>query len=495
MTWTIERSGPDCSEKSTTSAAENVPAQERLSLSITKLPNITHLVSPECREALQATSVPETFTWRTFGGDQVETEIRDQDGCGGCWAFAVAGILGDRVALQNGIQAPYPSTTWLLSAHNNITPSTPGCQGGSVIGFAIWLGDAQARVKLEKCWPFSIVKEHAAQAPDNLGIGEMKDCCANCCNIEYPLARAGFSIHPAYVSPRLYTKFFGVDILPLKTPGVYTEEEIELIIKDVQVNILTTGPVATVILANDNFADYWEGPAKDGSLYINKPSPIMTGYGHSMVIVGWGKQDGVRYWEVRNSWGETGGWNRGYAKIPFSTLETKAAWTGVDIPIYMNGVYNCGAVSFRPNPIPEEELNYYLQTGVLKKSESSINLLELSRSLITGFDKLQETCANYMDFKVGEKAQALEWQLQTDSIEKFELRDQVKKLKTIPVNLLYMPVTPRVGAIAPQREPTIVEHFKPEKHSPFSATVFIAVILGTLALILAILLTKFLAST
>lgn len=399
-------------------------SEEHISLSLTKLPELKQLKSPECLEALLNTKVPDEFTWRTFGGDQVEKGgSRDQGLCGGCWAFAIAGTMGDRCALEFGLQAPYPSTEWILDTQTKLNNGISGCMGGSVIQFAIWLGDSQEKVAFEKCWPFKDTPKEGV---------DINKCCHNTCDPEDPFTESGISIEPASVGNRVYTKFFGVDVLSPRTPGKLTRQEFDTIIKDIQINILATGPVATVIFSYNDFTEYWSGPAKDGVIYKHEWSPASSGYGHSMVIVGWGVQNGQRYWEVRNSWGK-GGWKDGYAKIAFSDYDKPETWVGVDVPIYINGTYNCGAVSVRTKPLPDK----YLRDGVVKKSESTnVNLLELSRTFIEGFEGLQSVCPNYEGFRVGNSETAIQW-LNRETF------------TTSPQHFLYMPVEPDVGVILP----------------------------------------------
>jgi len=79
----------------------------------------------------------------------------------------------------------------------------------------------------------------------------------------------------------------------------------ESIIKD----IYTWGPVSTGI---EVYLDFYNFDSKNQIYESNMKGPLLSG--HALVIVGYGEENGKKYWIIRNSWGTEWGDN-GYFKM------------------------------------------------------------------------------------------------------------------------------------------------------------------------------------
>lgn len=313
------------------------------------VPN-SHLFRPNIFISI---TVPSSFSWRNKGQDQIE-KPRDQERCGGCWAFSIASVLGDRICLKNQLISFYPSSAYLISLASNYQDSgDSGCDG-----FDVYTGTqlvANPGIKLENCWPFKIISDSQEfggpnvgdsdyVAPNPLNNNKFTNCCYNCCNGNNPIDNIILNIQSESI------KYFGND-----DNSSYTQDDIDTIIKDIQIEIMTNGPVTASFAVFDNFMEYWDSNASDGDIYSNNsfilnPDNIS---GHAVVITGWGNENGTNYWEVRNSWGNTG--DNGYCKIAFSTFDNKNYWTGLDVPICIDeNNYFGGVVSFIPQDLSSD---------------------------------------------------------------------------------------------------------------------------------------------
>jgi cathepsin X len=89
--------------------------------------------------------------------------------------------------------------------------------------------------------------------------------------------------------------------------------------------IFARGPIACGIDATQKLEDYTSGIFSEAKLL-----PISN---HEVSVVGWGKENGVEFWIVRNSWGTYWG-ESGFFRIQMHrnnlALELDCSWGTVD---------------------------------------------------------------------------------------------------------------------------------------------------------------------
>jgi cathepsin L len=87
-------------------------------------------------EATNVEGLPASVDWRTKEG--VMTEVKNQGGCGSCWAFSTVETLESHLAIATGQPAPVLSPQQLVSCapNPNDCGGTGGCQGSiQTLGF------------------------------------------------------------------------------------------------------------------------------------------------------------------------------------------------------------------------------------------------------------------------------------------------------------------------------------------------------------------------
>jgi C1A family cysteine protease len=204
-----------------------------------------------------AKSLPAEFDWRDSSGT---TPIRNQGGCGSCWAFATVGALECNIKIKGGVDVDL-SEQWLVSCNQDGW----GCGGG-------WFAHDYHEWKADPCGGTGAVLEayfpyEAANLP---------------CDCPYP--------HSYLINDWAFIG--GVD------PPIASIKQA----------IMDFGPVSVCVYVNNAFQGYTGGVfngCQEG------------GCNHAVCLVGWDDNQGDSgVWFMRNSWGP--GWGEsGYMRIPY----------------------------------------------------------------------------------------------------------------------------------------------------------------------------------
>ncbi|HLL28770.1 MAG TPA: C1 family peptidase [Xanthobacteraceae bacterium] len=190
--------------------------------------------------------------------------IRDQGGCGDCWAFAAVGAYESSYMIVNG-KSPNASEQYLLDCARLPDNSAAGnCTGGlAALAFSHW---SRAGAATRQSVPYAGRE-------------------LTCTNPATPYKIVSWG----YVNPKL------------DFPSI----------AEIKKAICDYGPVATRMrVVSDNFKAY------TGGVYREKVESNDAGGGHAVVLVGWDDSKGA--WLMRNSWGKDWGLD-GYAWIAYGS--------------------------------------------------------------------------------------------------------------------------------------------------------------------------------
>jgi len=222
------------------------------------------------RTFAQKEGLPAVFDWRTVAGCP---PVRNQLGCGSCWAFGTIGAFECSILIRDGMVVDL-SEQWLVSCNQETDPPHAlgdgawGCQGGW------WAHDYHAGFKADPCGGTGAVLESTFPYSGTNGT----------CACPYPHEYAFDDW--AFVGPE--------EGLP----------EVDAI----KQAILTYGPVSAAVYVGDAFAGYLGGVFNE-----NEDQEV----NHAIVLVGWDDAQGTNgVWILRNSWGA--GWGEsGYMRIEY----------------------------------------------------------------------------------------------------------------------------------------------------------------------------------
>jgi hypothetical protein len=302
---------------------------------------VPQAVSMGVAQKLQATALPEAFSWRNADdikkagkGKPMLQPVRNQLTCGSCWAVSAATVLSHRYSIAT--QTPIDlSETYLMTCQAGKGQSQE-CNGG----FPLEAGKffEESGTVSRECYPYTWCANSDACAQQGQGeAAEGSNPLIPACGEQCIKCPAGGPDCEA--APDTEFKLFKA-----KTG---TAKQL-VTIEDIKADIYTYGPcVGSYGVYGDFLKEGADNFSKTAGVYINRQteeSPYgdaeaakqVMGF-HAVTIVGWGVQDvpgfgQVPYWEVQNSWGE--GWgDKGFWKHAMTDASQDInVKVGMDIP-------------------------------------------------------------------------------------------------------------------------------------------------------------------
>jgi len=216
--------------------------------------------------------LPTSVDWRESG---IVTAVKDQGHCGSCWAFASTAVVESHVAKNTGL-----------------------------------LFDLS-------------VQQMAMCAPNPDACGGTGGCAGSTAELAFEYVTGSAGLYQEYQYG--YASYFGRDIACTLPPG----KPVATINGYVQLPennytalmnaIATVGPVAISVDAS-NWSAYQSGIFNG----CNQAKPDID---HAVVLMGYGEENGQKYWIVRNSWSPTWG-EFGYVRL--ARFENEEEMCGTD---------------------------------------------------------------------------------------------------------------------------------------------------------------------
>lgn len=249
-----------------------------------------------------ATPLPESYDARTaYPECSSIARIRDQCGCGSCFAFGAVEAFEDRICIHNKKNVTL-SVGDIIQCHIDENMS---CDGGNPISVwqSIFAGKSEGDGAIQQsCYPYGL------------------DVCP--CNHHSTSSALPQCETQAAPTCDLMKKFSCED------EGIFRAQSALLIpTANMEQEIVENGPITVAYHVYDDFLTYQSG------VYQHSPDAKNLG-GHSVKILGYGVDQGKKYWLVANSWnaefGE-GGFFRIARGIDECGIESEAVVAGLPV--------------------------------------------------------------------------------------------------------------------------------------------------------------------
>jgi cathepsin X len=244
------------------------------------------IISPLPHVAYDA--LPDAYDPRDINGIDWTTINRNQhipQYCGSCWAHATTSALGDRIKLMRGRAFPdiQPSPQVLV---NCVTANeTHGCQGGDPYAAYDWI--YQNGITDDSCMNYVAANEECIDI--------------NICRTCEPGKGCSAVPNPPTIAIKEFGEVAGVD--------------------NMMNEIFARGPISCTIAVTEAFENY------SGGVFVDTTGA--KSLDHEISVVGWGVDQGNKYWIGRNSWGTywgEGNWFRIIRGVDNLGIESNCVW-------------------------------------------------------------------------------------------------------------------------------------------------------------------------
>ncbi len=222
---------------------------------------------------------PSSFDWRSYQGSDWLTPVKDQGGCGSCWAFSAVGVTES----AHNIASNDPTLDKDLSEQYLVAGCSDSgtCCGGSKSSALAYIRDS------------GIPDESCLSYVDGEGCSCGTTCDSTC------TYRTGGSCSDRTCSDRCGDWSSRLEYIT-SMGSVSTD------LQTIKQALVDTGPLAVSMGYGPDYGGGW-----NGDIYR---CTLDTGTNHAVVLVGYDDSGG--YWWVRNSWG-TGWGDNGYFKLGY----------------------------------------------------------------------------------------------------------------------------------------------------------------------------------
>ena len=250
--------------------------------------------------------VPDEFQGQKIWEEYFEA-IQDQMDCISCWAFTSLFVLSSRLAIYTLGKYKYKFSIAKMVFSEHII--LQNVESNLLKGIPFDYLKSEENVKVNKCNQESLL--YAWQYLYRYGVPERTCVDDKLENVysENQLFGSKYDVCPSTKKDMICHRvdgYYYVPGSPSKNQNFSNGTEY-----NIRKEIYHWGPCSTTMKVFKDFLD-WDG--KGIYKWNGIGNQFSPDVGHSVVIVGWGEEDGIPYWIIRNTWGIFWG-DKGYFKM------------------------------------------------------------------------------------------------------------------------------------------------------------------------------------
>jgi cathepsin C len=207
----------------------------------------------------RASALPKSWDWSDVNGINYLEPVMDQSDCGSCYAASSVRMLTARHKINLNDTTALP---WSINFPLQCSEYNQGCKGGYGFLLAKWSDDVGLL-------PATCMRY------DTVGTCKLE------CDLDKLEGKRYRSSNHRYV-------------------GSYYGSANEQLIKE---ELVKNGPLAIGVEPDEDFMYYSDGVYRSSSQNNHTSNEEWQQVDHGVLLVGYGEEDGQKYWRIQNSWG------------------------------------------------------------------------------------------------------------------------------------------------------------------------------------------------
>ncbi|KAL5011593.1 hypothetical protein ScPMuIL_010144 [Solemya velum] len=147
-------------------------------------------------EKMKQMKIPQKYDWRNINNQSFVSPIKNQENCGGCWAFCTVETLESVSGYKRKTKPPVLSVQQVIDCANN----NYGCEGGDICTAVDWMEKSSVHILTEEQYPLTLKSGSCRIPSQNKGVQVSSYTCENLTGKESTVLDHLYNIGPVSVA-------------------------------------------------------------------------------------------------------------------------------------------------------------------------------------------------------------------------------------------------------------------------------------------------------